>query len=376
MARKGENIYKRKDGRWEGRYAKGVRDNGKIQYGYVYGHSYSETKKRLTEVQGALAFGINPSNCITVSYSEILLGWLQSSKLRTKESTYSRYHYLVSKYISPKLGQYKVNQLSNAVMEKYIDGLLESGRLDGTGGLSGKSVSDILTIIKSTLLYAKSNGCNIICDFSFLSVKHGEKEIRVLTKEEQRSLSTVLLSHTDNYKLGVLISLYTGMRLGEVCALKWKNVNLEARSIKVIETMQRIKNTGLNDKEKTRVIVSEPKSKCSIREIPIPICLLEIIKPFYTAPNDFVLSGSDIQYVEPRKLQYHFQRYVREGKLENVNYHALRHTFATRCVELGFEIKSLSEILGHANVNITLNRYVHSSFELKMLNMNRLSLDG
>jgi len=376
MSRKGENIYKRKDGRWEGRYMKGVRDNGKIQYGYEYGRSYSDTKKRLTEVQGALAFGINPSTCITTNYSEILLGWLQSSKLRTKESTYSRYYYLVSKYISPKLGQYKLNQLSNAVMEKYIDGLLESGRLDGTGGLSGKSVSDILTIIKSTLLYAKSNGCNIICDFSFLSVKHAEKEIRVLTKEEQKRLSTVLLSHTDNYKLGVLISLYTGMRLGEVCALKWKNVNLEARSIKVIETMQRIKNTGLNEKEKTKVIVSEPKSKCSIREIPIPICLLEIIKPFYTAPNDFVLSGSPIQYVEPRKLQYHFQRYVREGELENVNYHALRHTFATRCVELGFEIKSLSEILGHANVNITLNRYVHSSFELKMQNMNRLSLDG
>lgn len=376
MSRKGENIYKRKDGRWEGRYMKGVRDNGKIQYGYVYGRSYSDTKKRLTEVQGALAFGINPSTCITTNYSEILLGWLQSSKLRTKESTYSRYYYLVSKYISPKLGQYKVNQLSNAVMEKYIDGLLESGRLNGTGGLSGKSVSDILTIIKSTLLYAKSNGCNIICDFSFLSVKHAEKEIRVLTKEEQKRLSTVLLSHTDNYKLGVLISLYTGMRLGEICALKWKNVNLEARSIKVIETMQRIKNTGLNEKEKTKVIVSEPKSKCSIREIPIPICLLEIIKPFYTAPNDFVLSGSPIQYVEPRKLQYHFQKYVKEGGLENVNYHALRHTFATRCVELGFEIKSLSEILGHANVNITLNRYVHSSFELKMQNMNRLSLDG
>lgn len=123
MSKKGENIYKRKDGRWEGRYMKGVRDNGKIQYGYVYGRSYSDTKKRLTEVQGALAFGINPSTCITTNYSEILLGWLQSSKLRTKESTYSRYYYLVSKYISPKLGQYKVNQLSNAVMEKYIDGL-------------------------------------------------------------------------------------------------------------------------------------------------------------------------------------------------------------------------------------------------------------
>lgn len=99
MSRKGENIYKRKDGRWEGRYAKGVRDNGKIQYGYVYGQSYAETKKRISEIQGALAVGIIPAKSFSTNYGEILLSWLQSAKLRTKESTYSRYYYLVSKYI-------------------------------------------------------------------------------------------------------------------------------------------------------------------------------------------------------------------------------------------------------------------------------------
>ena len=376
MSRKGENIYKRKDGRWEGRYVKGVRDNGKIQYGYVYGHSYAETKKRISEIQGALAVGIIPAKSFSTNYGEILLSWLQSAKLRTKESTYSRYYYLVSKYIFPYLGQHKVNQLSNAVLERYIECLLTSGRLDGKGGLSNKSVTDILTVVKSTLLYAKNAGFAVICDVSFLSVKRSEKEIRVLTKDEQKRLSAVLLCETDTYKLGVLISLYTGMRIGEVCALKWRNVNLKEKSIRVCETMQRIKNTEPAKTEKTKIIISEPKSKCSIREIPIPACLVEIIETFRSSPDAFVLSGNATQYVEPRKLQYHFQKYVKEGTLENVNYHALRHTFATRCVELGFEIKSLSEILGHANVNITLNRYVHSSFELKMQNMNRLSFDG
>jgi integrase len=311
-----------------------------------------------------------------VIYHEIALSWLQSAKLRIKESTYARYYYVVSKYILPYLGQYKINQISNAVMNQYIEGLLKYGGSDSVLGLSNKSVSDILTIVKSTLLYAKSNGYAVLCDYSFLSIKRSEKEIRILTKDEQKRLSTFLLCQTDNYKLGVLISLYTGMRLGEVCALKWKNINLETKSIKVIETMQRIKNTDLSEKRKTKVIISEPKSKCSIREIPIPACLLEIIESFYSAPNDFVLSGSALKYVEPRNLQYHFHKYVKEVAIENVNYHSLRHTFATRCVELGFEIKSLSEILGHANVNITLNRYVHSSFELKMQNMNRLSLES
>lgn len=274
MSRKGENIYKRKDGRWEGRYAKGVRDNGKIQYGYVYGHSYAETKKRISEIQGALAVGIIPAKSFSTNYGEILLSWLQSAKLRTKESTYSRYYYLVSKYIFPYLGQHKVNQLSNAVLERYIECLLTSGRLDGKGGLSSKSVSDILTVVKSTLLYAKNAGFAVICDVSFLSVKRSEKEIRVLTKDEQKRLSAVLLCETDTYKLGVLISLYTGMRIGEVCALKWRNVNLKEKSIRVCETMQRIKNTEPAKTEKTKIIISEPKSKCSIREIPIPACLV------------------------------------------------------------------------------------------------------
>lgn len=117
-----------------------------------------------------------------------------------------------------------------------------------------------------------------------------------------------------------------------------------------------IKDTDISKREKTKIIISVPKSKCSIREIPIPMCLVQIIEAFRSEPNAFVLSGSTVQFVEPRKLQYYFQKYVKEGTLENVNYHALRHTFATRCVELGFEIKSLSEILGHANVNTTLNR--------------------
>ena len=136
--------------------------------------------------------------------------------------------------------------------------------------------------------------------------------------------------------------------------------------------MQRIQNTGNGGTSKTKIVISEPKSQCSIRDIPLPSFIVDIAKPFITSPKTYILTGSE-QYIEPRTMQNRFKRYIKESQINDANFHALRHTFATRCVEVGFEIKSLSEVLGHANVNITLNRYVHSSFELKRSNMSKLN---
>ena len=136
--------------------------------------------------------------------------------------------------------------------------------------------------------------------------------------------------------------------------------------------MQRIKDSNNNCTKKTKITITEPKSQCSIREIPIPTFLTIIVKKFVDDPNAYLLTGDKIRFVEPRTMQNRFKKYVNESGIAPANYHALRHTFATRCIEVGFELKSLSEILGHANVNITLNRYVHSSFELKKINMDKL----
>ena len=140
--------------------------------------------------------------------------------------------------------------------------------------------------------------------------------------------------------------------------------------------MQRIQNTSIIAATKTKVVITEPKSQCSMRDIPLPRFIVEIAERFADSPNAFVLSGDKNKYVEPRTMQNHFKAYIKESRIEDANYHALRHTFATRCIEVGFDIKTLSEILGHANVNITLNRYVHSSFDLKCANMNKLSLSA
>lgn len=372
MPKKGENIYKRKDGRWEGRYIRYYDGNGKAKYGYIYGQSYSDVKRRLPE-RKVSAMSLSHVD-LSTTYNEVLDTWLQSKRINIKESTYAQYLRLINSHIRPSLGKYTVSKISTPLVEKFIQGQLTNGRLNNGGSLASKTVSDILTIIKSSFEYASYNGLPVSCNLSKLSIKKKDKEMRVLTQSEQDLLVKVLVTETDLCKLGVLLSLYTGIRIGELCALQWGDFNLQTSTMKVRKTMQRIADNNIGASSKTKVIVSEPKSRCSIRDIPLPAFLVQMLRGYAGDPKAYILTGDKTRYLEPRTMQNRFKAYVKESKIEPTNFHALRHTFATRCVEVGFELKSLSEILGHANVNITLNRYVHSSFELKYNNMNKLTL--
>lgn len=260
----------------------------------------------------------------------------------------------------------------NQCIEIFIEQQLTDGRLDNSGGLSPKTVTDILTIIKSTIEYARYKELPVICNLSKLSIKKKEKEMRVFTPSEQESLIGTLTNDMDHSKFGVLLSLYTGIRVGELCALQWEDFDLAHSKLKIRKTMQRIQDLGNGSVSKTKIVITEPKSQCSIREIPLPLFIVDVAKKFASNPKAYILTGTD-RYIEPRTMQNRFKSYVKECNVEPANFHVLRHTFATRCVEVGFEVKSLSEVLGHANVNITLNRYVHSSFELKHSNMNKLA---
>lgn len=375
MPKKGENIYKRKDGRWEGRYIRSHDAKGKAEYGYVYGKTYSEVKQKLLRMKVLPQHRSDKQGKKTITYSQLLDDWLRSSRLNTKESTYARYAHLIERHIKPHLGDSLLSQLTTQAIEDFIAAQLESGRLDGCGGLSAKTVTDILTVIKNTMEYARYNNYEIGCNLKKLSIKKKEKEMRVLTPMEQAALLKTLTDEMDLCKFGVILSLYTGIRIGELCALTWEDLCLSQSVLKVRKTMQRIQETEIGAIRKTKIIITEPKSKCSIREIPLPPFIVDMARPFSTSPQAFVLTGDTKRFIEPRIMQNRFKSYVSESGIEKANFHATRHTFATRCVEVGFEIKSLSEILGHANVNITLNRYVHSSFELKCSNMNKLTLD-
>ena len=299
---------------------------------------------------------------------------MQSSRTNIKESTFAKYSHIIDSHIRPALGQFPLGKISTQLVESFIQQQLLAGRLDGKGGLSPKTVTDMLTIIKESIGYAQDNGIAVICNPQKITVKKKEREMRVLTPLEEEALVRVLLDDIDQYKLGVMLSLYTGIRIGELCALQWENLCLPSATLKIRKTMQRIQDKNVGATSKTKVIITEPKSQCSIRDIPLPVFILDLARRFESSPKAFVLSGDKSRYVEPRTMQNRFKQYIRDSGIADANFHTTRHTFATRCVEVGFDIKTLSEILGHANVNITLNRYVHSSFDLKCSNMSKLSL--
>ena len=173
--------------------------------------------------------------------------------------------------------------------------------------------------------------------------------------------------------MGVFICLYTGIRIGELCALQWRDISFNEKVIVIGHTMQRLQNDDPNALNKTKIIITEPKSKASLRTIPLPDFVVHVIKPLAGLPSAYILSGECKTMIEPRTMQNKFKGYLDKGQISDANFHSLRHTFATRCIEAGFDIKTLSEILGHSSVKITLDRYVHSSMELKRSNMEKLT---
>lgn len=200
--------------------------------------------------------------------------------------------------------------------------------------------------------------------------------MRVLSRDEQKRLAVYLLDGTDFCKFGVLLMLFTGLRIGELCALRWSDVNIKEKVISVSATMQRLRSTDTDTAEKTKILIGAPKSDTSVRTIPLTDYAATLCRQFAVRnAATYILTGTE-NYMEPRSLQYRIEKYTKECGLEGVHAHTLRHTFATRAVEVGFEIKSLSEVLGHANTTITLERYVHSSMELKRSNMDKLAAVG
>lgn len=372
MSRKGENIYKRKDGRWEGRYIKSRTCTGKIVYGYVYAKTYREVKAKLREK--ALSYNAQPVVSVAASpalFSEIASDWFANIGLQAKESTRNKYHNILCDYILPEYGERTLDSITYDFIESHCNLLLASGGKKGHG-LSAKTVTDVLSVIRNILKFAIRKGMYVPCDGSSIQVKRKDKSMRVLSRTEQEQLCKHLLAEPEPCNIGILICLFTGLRIGEICALRWEDVSFSDQTIYVHHTLQRVQNKSGNG-PKTRIIVTTPKSTCSIRTIPIPDELNEVLITYKKSSVGYLLTNDEHRFVEPRTMQNWFKKALKLSGIESANFHATRHTFATRCIELGFDVKSLSEILGHATVNITMNRYVHPTLELKKENMKKLS---
>lgn len=296
-----------------------------------------------------------------------LVKWLSYKRVWVKDSTYMKYKNTIYLHIIPELGTIDIQVIDNNIIQNYINKKLCVGK----SGLSPKSIKEIVGIIKNTLNYAERYDLRSKCKCELLEVRSVYNQIRVLNKNEEKALLCVLCRDTDIFKFGVLISLLTGLRIGELCALKWEDIDVNERIISIKRTMQRVQVEG--KETKTEIIITTPKTNASIRQIPIPGILNDYIQTFKSENNQFVLTNQKGNYIEPRVMQYRFEKYIKSAGISKANFHALRHTFATRCIEAGVDVKVLSEILGHSSVNITLDRYVHNSIDYKKDNIDRLN---
>ncbi len=368
MPRTGENIYKRKDGRWEGRYIK-ERVEGRARYGAVYAKSYREVREKLEKAKKELP-GKEIAKKDGGKVKEIGMQWLIETSAYLKKSSINKYEDILRCYIFPEFGENELTEITNQRLIQFANVLLMKGGAKSQG-LTPATVAEVFSVMNGIRIFAMKKEYTVAFSMECVRLKKVQGVIRVFSLEEEKQLLEYLQNNMDLSALGILLCLFTGIRIGELCAMKWDDINLEERKMSVGKTMQRIRSSSALER-KTEVRIFEPKSICSVRIIPLPDVLIGLLEKFYIS-GAFLLTGSNSHFIEPRTMQNRFKKILAACGIQDANFHAIRHTFATRCVELGFDTKSLSEILGHASVAITMNRYVHPTMTLKRENMNRFS---
>jgi len=289
--------------------------------------------------------------------SEVIDLWKTNKKQYVKKSSFSAYTLLIENHLLPIFGdKYSIEE---GEVQAFVFQKLESG-------LSQKTIKDILIVLKMILKYGAKHKWMNYNPFDIQFPTEREKyTIEVLNRSDQKKIMNYIQEHFTFRNLGVYICLSSGMRIGEVCALTWEDVDTENGIISVNRTIQRIYVIE-DGSRKTELILDTPKTKNSIREIPISKDLLRILKPFkkIVNPSFFVLTN-DIKPTEPRTYRSYYKNLMKELKMPDLKFHGLRHSFATRCIESNCDYKTVSVLLGHSNISTTLNLYVHPNMEQK-----------
>lgn len=295
----------------------------------------------------------------SIDFKTIAEEWLKTKKKsgNVKNTTLAAYALSMRKYLCPLF--YDMDSINSESVQNFIDKNLQNG-------IGLKRIKDIIVVLKMILKYADAKGYKTYKGMLLNYPKdYKTSEIEVFTPKHLRILMDYLVSNINSKNLGILICLNTGMRIGEICGLKWSDLNMKRKLISVNKTIYRIYN-GSHEFKKSEVIVSSPKTKNSFRTIPMTGFLFKYIKMMY--PNglkdNFILS-SDVVPIEPRTYRYYFHKLLISLQLPDLKFHSLRHTFATRCVESQCDYKTLSAILGHSKISTTLNLYVHPSHDQK-----------
>jgi len=367
MARRERNIFKRRDGRYEARYPKGNDANGKTLYGSVYSRNYADVKEKrqiiiqlLQDVKIEVPLQMFPP-LTQLTVVERLRQYLASIRNKVKPSTYGVYQRYLDCYIAPFFKDTNCSQLALTGVQSFVDKQFESG-------LAAVTIQAVYCLLKKSLK-------NIVhCEDAF-TVKFPRiitREIEVLSIDEQKRLENAARASDSINQIGITLCLYTGVRVGELCGIQWLDVDFERRVLHVRRTIQRINCVDGRDR-RTIVTSSAPKSGASQRSIPLPGFLVSLLNEHRkTSTSKHMISHADGKPLEPRNMQHRFKRLLNLADVRDVNFHVTRHTFATRALESGFDIKSLSEILGHASVLVTLKKYAHTLDEHKRRNMESL----
>ena len=382
MSRKGENIFRRKDGRWEARYIHHY-ESGRAVYRFIYGKTYTEAKEKRKLLISVCENEKHTGKKSDLTFEDLCKKWLSDVKLSVKESTYTRYERIVTKYVLSNIGNPDMLSMDARRINSFAKELLLFGGLTGKG-LSPKSVSDVLCVLKSILKFGVMHG---EIDINLDGIRHPQKEgkqIEVLSDANRTRLEKILFSKKSPLNLGIMLSLFCGLRIGEICGLRWGDVDFEGKTLSVLRSVERISNIAPFAKNKTKVIICEPKTKNSIRTIPLQEFIIHYAKdvflkektknPHFTTNSAYILTGNE-KPTEPHNFYMRYKRFMKRAGIEGYSFHALRHTFATRCVEVGFDPKSLAEILGHSSVTTTLSVYVHPTLAQKRAQMDRIIPD-
>jgi len=357
--RMSRNIYRRKDGRFEGRYKNGYKADGKTKYRSVFGKTYAEVKEKMERAKADVPLLKPVSAAKPPTVAEAVSAYLETERVRLKPSTIGVYRRQLDCHITPLFGKMRCDELTAEISQNFVNILIEKN------GLAVVTAQSIFNLLKSALPDVKAEV------FAVKFPKQAKKSVDFLTSAEQKRIEQAAKEREngDDY-IAIMLCLYTGIRIGELCALRWSDVIFERKSLQINQTIQRIRSDG---ETKTEITFLTPKSATSAREIPLPEFLFKMLRDWKrSAKNDYVVSYKD-KPIEPRTLQYRFKRILEAAEVKDVNFHVTRHTFATRALQNGFDVKSLSEILGHSTATVTLNKYTHSDTEHKRDCMNSLS---
>ena len=289
--------------------------------------------------------------------SEVIALWKADKKNYVKKSTFSAYVLLIENHLLPYFGnQYEIQE---ADVQAFVLQKLEAG-------LSQKTIKDILIVLKMVLKFGAKNKWIVYEPFEiqYPTIRENQ-QIEVLSRTHQKKIMNYIQEHFTFRNLGVLICLSSGMRIGEICALTWEDIDTDNGVISVNRTIQRIYVIE-DGTRKTELILDTPKTKNSIREIPMNRDLIRLTKPIkkIVNPSFFVLTN-DAKPTEPRTYRSFYKNLMRHLEIPKIKFHGLRHSFATRCIESNCDYKTVSVLLGHSNISTTLNLYVHPNMEQK-----------